>query len=194
MFVLLCCASDPEPVARLLHRRARETPAGPQPSLINRTVAPHGQDPRTELRAVLDSPIAAAWAVLDAVRAGADRIAVGAGPVILDGEQADGVGLGRARRAFDEGPGIRVQGADPVLDEAAAALLELAARLIRERSAAQWRVVDLMVPGVRGQHAEAARALGISPQAVSRALIRTGWAEQVRAADAAAALLERTAA
>ena len=80
------------------------------------------------------------------------------------------------------------------LDEAAAALLELAARLIRERSAAQWRVVDLMVPGVRGQHAEAARALGISPQAVSRALIRTGWAEQVRAADAAAALLERTAA
>ena len=119
---------------------------------------------------------------------------MGAGPVILDGEQADGVGLGRARRAFDEGPGIRVQGADPVLDEAAAALLELAARLIRERSAAQWRVVDLMVPGVRGQHAEAARALGISPQAVSRALIRTGWAEQVRAADAAAALLERTAA
>ena len=126
MFALLCCAPDPEPVARLLRRRARETPAGPQPSLINRTVAPHGQEPRTELRVVLDSPAAAAWAVLDAVRAGADRIAVGAGPVILDGEQADGVGLGRARRAFDEGPGIRVQGADPVLDEAAAALLELA--------------------------------------------------------------------
>ena len=73
MFVLLCCAPDPEPVARLLRRRARETPAGPQPSLINRTVAPHGQDPRTELRAVLSARAGAGITCLSDFMTGQDR-------------------------------------------------------------------------------------------------------------------------
>lgn len=86
---------------------------------------------------------------------------------------------------------LRVEAEDAALAQATAALLHLVARQIRERTDAQWRVVDLLVPGVRGQHGAVAQSLGISVQAVSRTLIRTGWAEEQEGLAAAAELLRR---
>lgn len=86
---------------------------------------------------------------------------------------------------------LRVEAEDAALAQATAALLHLIARQIRERTDAQWRVVDLLVPGVRGQHGAVAQSLGISVQAVSRTLIRTGWAEEQEGLAAAAELLRR---
>lgn len=84
---------------------------------------------------------------------------------------APSAGRAAFRNVFVEAP-------DPALADAATALARLLARLVGTRTEAEWRVVDLLVPGVRGQHRAVGEALGISPQAVSKALIRTGWHEQ----------------
>ena len=86
-----------------------------------------------------------------------------------------------------------MDGPDPALADAATGLARLIARLVGTRSEAEWRVVDLVVPGVRGQHGAIAEALGVSPQAVSKALIRTGWHEQAEGVAALTELLRRQA-
>jgi hypothetical protein len=75
----------------------------------------------------------------------------------------------------------------------AQAVLRLIGRLVQERTAAQWRVVDrLRHTGQAGKHGsqkQVARELGITEQSVSRAILRAGWQEEWAARPAAAMLL-----
>ena len=56
---------------------------------------------------------------------------------------------------------------------------------------AEWAVLDLLVPGVRGQQKPAAAALGITAQAVSQAVQRSYWNEEHACRPAAARLRPR---
>ncbi len=84
----------------------------------------------------------------------------------------------------------RARGAAAEYAAAAEAVLSLLGRQVRERTDAEWRVLDLLQPGIRGQQAPVAARLGISPQAVSKAVFRSGWQEEQGARAAAAILLE----
>ncbi|MCT1367166.1 recombinase RecJ [uncultured Kocuria sp.] len=130
--------------------------------------------------------------------------AVGLGVCPVTTADAPDIALSYARAAMERctphpGQGnatfrnIAVDGPDPALADAATGLARLIARLVGTRSEAEWRVVDLVVPGVRGQHGAIAEALGVSPQAVSKALIRTGWHEQAEGVAALTELLRRQA-
>ena len=106
------------------------------------------------------------------------------GPGMLFGHSA-AVTLRAGERAC-----VRVAAAD---DEAAAqaqAVLRLVGNIVSERSEAEWRVVDLLVPGARGQQRAVAAQLGITPQAVSKAVVRSLWREEWDARPAAATLLQ----
>ncbi len=77
----------------------------------------------------------------------------------------------------------------------AEAVLRLIGRLVQERTAAQWKVVDAL-QAVQREHSAthgtqkiAARRLGITEQSVSRALLRSGWQEEWAARPAAELLL-----
>ncbi|GGH89470.1 transcriptional regulator [Arthrobacter liuii] len=79
----------------------------------------------------------------------------------------------------------------------AEAVLRLLGRLVRERTQAQWRVVDALRrlgvagqgPGRHGSQKQVARELGISEQSVSRTVLRSGWQEEWAARPAASMLL-----
>ncbi|QCB98319.1 MarR family transcriptional regulator [Arthrobacter sp. PAMC25564] len=77
----------------------------------------------------------------------------------------------------------------------AEAVLRLIGRLVQDRTAAQWKVVDVLRsvqqghPGTHGTQKMAARKLGITEQSVSRALLRSGWQEEWAARPAAEMLL-----
>nr|WP_174233571.1 fused MFS/spermidine synthase [Micrococcus sp. HSID17228] len=89
--------------------------------------------------------------------------------------------------------GLRFLGAElGALEEAAAeaeAVLRLVGQLVWSRTDAEWAVLDLLVPGVRGQQKPAAAALGITAQAVSQAVQRSYWNEEHACRPAAARLL-----
>ena len=57
---------------------------------------------------------------------------------------------------------------------------------------AEWAVVDLTTPGARGQQKYVAQELGITAQAVSRAVVRSHWLEEWATRPAAARLLDLT--
>lgn len=94
----------------------------------------------------------------------------------------------RALRLQDAFP-ITVAGISPDIAAEAEAVLRLLGRIVAVRSDAEWRVVDLLVPGVRGQQKLVAQELGISTQAVSKAVVRSLWQEEWAARPAAARLL-----
>mgnify|MGYP000161819840 FL=1 len=80
----------------------------------------------------------------------------------------------------------------------AEAVLRLIGRLVQDRTAAQWKVVDVLrsvrqgQAGGHGGHGSqkiAAQKLGITEQSVSRAVLRSGWQEEWAARPAAAMLL-----
>lgn len=77
----------------------------------------------------------------------------------------------------------------------AEAVLRLIGRLVQDRTAAQWKVVDVLRSvqhghsGTHGTQKVAARKLGITEQSVSRALLRSGWQEEWAARPAAEMLL-----
>ena len=77
----------------------------------------------------------------------------------------------------------------------AEAVLRLIGRLVQDRTAAQWKVVDVLRSvqhghsGTHGTQKIAARHLGITEQSVSRALLRSGWQEEWAARPAAEMLL-----
>jgi predicted transcriptional regulator len=72
----------------------------------------------------------------------------------------------------------------------AEAVLRLLGHIVQHRSVAEWRVLDLLTPGVRGQQKAVAQELGITTQAVSKALARAQWVEEHAARPAAARLLQ----
>ena len=77
----------------------------------------------------------------------------------------------------------------------AEAVLRLIGRLVQDRTAAQWKVVDVLRSvqhghsGTHGTQKIAAQELGITEQSVSRALLRSGWQEEWAARPAAEMLL-----
>ena len=73
--------------------------------------------------------------------------------------------------------------------------MRLIGRLVQDRTAAQWKVVDALRSvqqghsGTHGTQKIAAQELGITEQSVSRALLRSGWQEEWAARPAAEMLL-----
>jgi hypothetical protein len=74
-------------------------------------------------------------------------------------------------------------------------VLRLIGRLVQDRTAAQWKVVDVLrsvrndTHGTHGSQKIAAQKLGITEQSVSRAVLRSGWQEEWAARPAAELLL-----
>ena len=87
--------------------------------------------------------------------------------------------------------GIAVSAHDRAVADMASGLTRLLYRVCSDRTEAEWRVVDLLVPGVRGQQRAVAQALGITTQAVSRTLMRSLWHEEKAARPAVLDLLNR---
>lgn len=106
-----------------------------------------------------------------------------------------GPGLVYARRAVEEAAkaGVRVpvavDGPDEQVAEEAQSVLRLIGQLVLTRTEAEWAVLDLMVPGVRGQQKPVAAELGITVQAVSKAVQRSFWNEEHACRPAAERLL-----
>lgn len=165
---------------------------------------------------ILAEPEHAIDAALTALRQRRWNVGIGAGtlheplPEALD--DVRGPAIVHARRAVTRAqrldasrasiaplkPGERlslaVAGADPAAAEQAEAVLRLVGRLVAARTEAEWAVVDLLVPGVRGQQKDIAAALGISSQAVSKAILRAHAEDESAARPAAATLLRAAAA
>jgi hypothetical protein len=84
---------------------------------------------------------------------------------------------------------VAVEGPLPDVAAESESVLRLLGHIVRDRSEAEWRVLDLMTPGVRGQQKTVAAELGITSQAVSKAVARSQWNEEHAARPAAARLL-----
>ncbi|MCQ1947994.1 MULTISPECIES: helix-turn-helix domain-containing protein [unclassified Arthrobacter] len=152
-----------------------------------------------EIQGVCDSARTATDAVLRVLRDGDWYVGVGVGgvhePLPASPRAAGGPAFVAARRAVDRAkksgdrPPVAVEGS-PGAPEAEAVLV-LLGRLIAERTDAEWRILQHVDPGKWGSQTAAARKLGISSQAVSKAARRGGWQEEWAARPAAAVLLER---
>lgn len=93
----------------------------------------------------------------------------------------------RAKKAADRTP-VAAEGPKGAAE--AEAVLALIGRFVMHRSDAEWRILDRLEPNRRGSQSAVARALDISPQAVSKAVARSGWIEEWAARPAAAVLLQ----
>ncbi|MFC8041381.1 hypothetical protein ACFUOZ_18675 [Paenarthrobacter sp. NPDC057355] len=153
-----------------------------------------------EVQGVVESSHQAVESALIALRSGQWYVGIGVGPIneplpnlVKD---ASGHGLVYARRAVDrlrssnDRIPVAVDGPLAALASEAEAVLRLLGHIVQARSVAEWRVIDLLTPGVRGQQKAVAQELGISTQAVSKALARAQWAEEHAARPAAARLLQ----
>ena len=69
-------------------------------------------------------------------------------------------------------------------------MLRLLGRIVHTRTDAEWAVLDLLTPGARGQQKYVAEELGVTAQAVSRAVVRSHWTEERATRPAAARLLD----
>ncbi|WP_104167475.1 hypothetical protein [Arthrobacter sp. SX1312] len=153
-----------------------------------------------EVQGVTDSATAAVEAALRALRHRRWYVGVGVGgltpPVPERLVEAEGYGLVYARRAVDrarrtgERIPLAVEGPDGDIAAEAEAVLRLLGQIVATRTDAEWAVVDLMTPGARGQQKYVAQELGITTQAVSRAVVRSHWTEEWATRPAAARLLD----
>lgn len=181
-------------VPQLLRALARLRPEVP----FDRTVG-------DEAQAVFAEPGPVVDAALTALRPDACgdvrwNVGIGVGrldePLPLGIAEVRGEALVHSRRAVEraqgsgDGPAIAVDGADAQLARDAEAVLRLIGLEVAKRTAAEWRVLDLLTPGVRGQQKAVAEALGITTQAVSKAIARAHWPEEWAARPAAVRLLE----
>lgn len=180
-------------VPQLLRALARLTPEVP----LARTVG-------DEVQGVFSAPEPAVDAALSAMRPDACgevrwNVGIGVGPLgePLPKEMQDvtGLGLVYSRRAVERAQHIKdeaavaVEGPDRALAAEAGAVLRLLALTVARRTTAEWRVLELLTPGVRGQQKAIAEALGITAQAVSKAIARAHWNEEFDARPAVSHLL-----
>ncbi|MCC9146252.1 MULTISPECIES: MarR family transcriptional regulator [unclassified Arthrobacter] len=152
-----------------------------------------------EIQGVCTSAETVTDAVLQVLRDGNWYVGIGVGavhePLPGSPREAGGPAFVAARQAVERAkksgdrPPVAVEGS-PGAPEAEAVLI-LLGRLIAERTAAEWRILQHVEPGKWGAQTAAARKLGISSQAVSKAARRAGWQEEWAARPAAAVLLER---
>lgn len=153
-----------------------------------------------EVQGVVDSATTAVDAALQALRSRRWHVGIGVGgitpPVPERLVDAAGHGLVYARRAVDrarrtgERIPLAVEGPDGAIAAEAEAVLRLLGQIVHTRTDAEWAVLDLMTPGARGQQKHVARELGITAQAVSRAVVRSHWTEEWATRPAAARLLD----
>lgn len=137
-------------------------------------------------------------AALRCVRDGGWYIGVGIGAVELPLPPTPREGRGsafvsardaveRAKKTADRAP-VAVEGPSGAAE--AEGVLSLIGRFVMNRSEAEWRILDRLEPQQRGSQSAVARALDISPQAVSKAVFRSAWVEEWAARPAAAVLLQ----
>lgn len=149
-----------------------------------------------EVQGLLADSNHAVAAALALVRNGSWSVGLGLGtvrePIPVSVRAAAGPAFVHARdavaRAKSSPRHIAVSGPDARASGDAEALLALLAAIVQRRSRPGWEVADLMATGITQQ--EAARRLGISPQAVSQRLRAALWYEQQRAEPLAARLLD----
>lgn len=152
-----------------------------------------------EVIGVVDRAADAVNAALIAIRARRWNVGIGVGPLHMplptEVEFAQGRALVHARRAVsraqrtgDRVP-LAVGGDDAQVAEEAEAVLRLIAQIVATRTDAEWVVLDLLTPQVRGQQKLVAAELGITAQAVSKAVVRSHWMEEWACRPAAARLL-----
>lgn len=161
-----------------------------------------------ECQGVPAEPLAAVDITLMLLREGHWSVGIGVGsitvPVSGRTVEASGPGFYAAREAVEaakgDEPPLQLRGEPHTpLAQDVDALLRVLARLAMARTPTQWAVVDAVrrargngaytVP--RGAQKGAAAALGVTPQAVSKAYRASGWEEEYSARLALAHLLGR---
>jgi hypothetical protein len=206
MYVLTINQRDSREVGDLVHDLLRSL----RPV---QTVLPFQRSVGDEAIGIVADPAAAVDAALRALRERRWNVGIGVGsvgavdPAGPDGgavpgalpdtqelRDVGGPGLAYARRAVEEAVRagrvpVSVDGPDAEAAAQAEAVLRLVGQLVLTRTDAEWAVLDLMVPGVRGQQRLVAAELGITVQAVSKAVQRSFWTEEHACRPAAARLL-----
>lgn len=153
------------------------------------------------LLGLVDDPTTAVDLVLEALRRPGWCVGVGAGPLDeplpKDARDASGPAMTlaaqalRASRSRSRAIPTAVRGVDRLRAEDAEAVLVALASLGVRRSPEGWAAIDATRrAGVRHTQAEAARALGVSQQAVSQRLTAAQWAAEAAARPVAARLLD----
>lgn len=163
------------------------------------TLVPFQRSFGDEAIGVLTDPVHVVDAALAALRQHRWHVGIGVGPVqwpfpasIAD---AEGFGLVYARRAVNraqktgERIPLSIDGPDADVAAEAEAVARLVGQIVTTRTEAEWSVLDLMIPGVRGQQKTIAAELGITAQAVSKAVVRSNWNEEWACRPAVARLL-----
>ncbi|THJ65131.1 hypothetical protein E8P82_12505 [Arthrobacter echini] len=164
------------------------------------TVVPFQRSVGDEVQGVVDSATTAVDAALRALRSRRWHVGIGVGgltpPVPERIVDAQGYGLVHARRAVErarksgERIPLAVEGPDGEIAAEAEAVLRLLGQIVHTRTDAEWTVLDLLTPGARGQQKYVAEELGVTAQAVSRAVVRSHWTEEWATRPAAARLLD----
>ncbi|MBP3035754.1 hypothetical protein J2M53_05715 [Arthrobacter sp. zg-ZUI100] len=162
-------------------------------------VVPFQRSVGDEAQGVLDDAGGAVDAALIALRQRRWNVGIGVGelrpPLAASVLENEGFGLVYARRAVDrarktgERIPLAVDGPDGDIAAEAQAVLRLLGQIVASRTDAEWKVLDLMTPGARGQQKYVAELLGITTQAVSKAVVRSHWQEEWDTRPAAARLL-----
>lgn len=148
-----------------------------------------------ELQGAFDTAQDALAAALLGARHGEFWVGIGVGPLTLPRFAAalgavattdcEGAALNASRAAVELAQtgapprGICLNTRDREKAEQVTGLLRLLYRVTAARTDAEWRVLDLLIPGVRGQQKAVAQALGITSQAVSKTLVRSLWHEEL---------------
>lgn len=151
-----------------------------------------------EVQGIVDNSAQVVELAMLAIRNGPWYVGIGVGevnePLPASPREAAGEAFIYAREAVenakrhrDQAP-IAVIARDQRLAAAAQAVLVLVGDVIAARSAAEWRILDLWDGGKSIKQSQVAQKLGISPQAVSKAIARAAW-QQEQAGRLAAELL-----
>ncbi|WP_285726526.1 MarR family transcriptional regulator [Psychromicrobium xiongbiense] len=153
-----------------------------------------------EIQGLLDDAGATVEAIMLILRRHSWYVGLGIGaveePLPASLREARGPAFIAAREAVEQAKKtgnripLAVRGSIPTQQtEAAEAVLRLVGRLVSDRTSAEWNVVDRLVPGKRGEQHRVAQELSMTAQAVSGAVQRTGWSEELAGREAATLLL-----
>lgn len=167
------------------------------------TILPFERSVGDEVQGLLDEPQEVVEAVARILREKDWYVGIGIGrvdvPLPTSSREASGEAFVAAREAVDAAKktGDRVplsvktpNAAVAVWADAAEAVLALTGDVVRSRSAAEWRVLDALDASPGTTQKQVAATLQISPQAVSKAIVRSGRAEEWGGRRAALLLLQ----
>lgn len=167
------------------------------------TVLPFERSVGDEIQAVLDDPDAVVEVALRALRAGNWYVGIGVGeveaPLPKSSREAAGPAFIAAREAVESAKKVgvrvplRVAGGTERSEwtQSAEAVLVLLGEIVRGRSEAEWRVLDALDASPGLAQKDIAAQLDVSPQAVNKAIRRSGLFEERNGRRAAALLLRR---